>query len=798
MDNSPRYTHPNRKCDPDYNKEFSVVGNTGYRRIDGWEKASGKAMFARDFSFPGTLYARILSCPYAHANIKSMDTSKAEAYPGVRKVVRYDDTGNFFLSMWVLPSKGLFEGEPMGVAIIADTDEIAQDALRLVEVEWEVLDFALECADSLKEGFPLVYNSRSMDPPSNSLSNRNTGPTGAQVAPIGNVQGDVQIGFEEADQIIEFTKYQAENHARVEPMTGNFVFKDDHLECACPGQLPPGMLAQVATGASNVYQYPVYNGGSFGHGYPIALLFGFMGGVLSQIMNGTPVKIMMDTAQSNFYTMSNDAGYETFKVGFKNDGTITAVESDPQYNGTTYECGVTHMVENTRIPNLLTNYEGAWVNRPQAFCCRSEQRVAAAGLNLTFSHVAAELGISPAEVALKNDGAMGHDMEYLSTLKKQQGFQDRDSLRECIEVAKKAIDFDNVWHEAGSKTLPDGRKHGIGFAWDHSWTDMTFGGQVLIVMSNGKAQIAGNHPDVGVNAASTYCQIVAEEIGLKYSDVYFKPNCEGHGIALSSPASASNTVNNGWALKQACKQLKAQIFELAINGTEHDIYPTYEMPNVPHYDPLFPGKSIEELDIKDGYVFEKADPNNKFSVAEVTTHEAGKTSFHAPLTAWGWYSSGNWGCDAPHRERMVRQAHFVEVAVDTETGDIEVLRVINANDVGKAISPESVNGQQYGGTIMGISRGKYEASVYDPSTGVKLNANLLDYKTSTIEDCGPIETHIIETALGYGPYGCVGVAESNADLMPTAIGPAVQNAIGVWIDDYPITPDKVLKALGKA
>jgi xanthine dehydrogenase molybdenum-binding subunit len=147
---------------------------------------------------------------------------------------------------------------------------------------------------------------------------------------------------------------------------------------------------------------------------------------------------------------------------------------------------------------------------------------------------------------------------------------------------------------------------------------------------------------------------------------------------------------------------------------------------------------------------------------------------------------------------MTRQAHFVEVAVDTETGEIEVTKVVNVNDVGKAVSPESVAGQQYGGTIMGISRGKYEESIYDLSTGVKLNANLLDYKTSTIEDCGPIDTHIVETALGYGPYGLVGVGEECADLLPAAIGPAVQNAIGVWIDDYPITPAKVLKALGKA
>jgi xanthine dehydrogenase molybdenum-binding subunit len=419
-------------------------------------------------------------------------------------------------------------------------------------------------------------------------------------------------------------------------------------------------------------------------------------------------------------------------------------------------------------------------------------------LNLTVSHVAAELGIDPTIVALKNDGAVGEGMDFLKELKKEQGFPDRDSLQECIDAAKEAIDFDNVWHKAGTKKLADGRMHGIGFAWDHEWTDMTFWGQVQILMSGGKVEIIGNQVDVGVNSASAYCQVVAEEVGLKYEDVYYKPNCEGHGINLAFPASASNMATNGWALKKASQQLKAQILHMAINGPEQDLYPTYETPNVPDIKPLFPGKTADELDVKGGYVFEKANPDNKQTIAAVTSASGGFSPYQAPLTAWGWYSAGNWGCDTPYRERMTRQAHFTEVAVDTETGEIEVLRVINVNDVGQAVSPESVMGQMYGGTIMGISRGKYEESIYDPSTGVKLNANLLDYKTSTIEDCGPITPIIVETHLGYGPYGCVGVGEGCADLLPSTIGPAVQNAIGVWIDDYPITPEKVLKALGKA
>ena len=802
MDLEPRITHPNRKCDPDYNKTFNLIGKTGLRRLDGWEKVSGSALFGSDFVFPGTLYARVLSCPYANATIKSMDTSAAEAYPGVRKVVRFDEASNPYIGVLALTTHGYFEGDPIGAAVIADTDEIAQDALRLIKVEWDVLPFSLEYEDSVKPDCPLIVNPRGFSQCADVTQNFLPGPaTGIHTS--GNALGDVQAGFAEADKTITFTTYKAENHARIEPIQGSYWCKDDHYEYANSGQLPAGPLITAVTGTRNTYTHPVWSGGSFGHGYAVAILNAYFGAFLGKLMDGVPVKVMFDLQQSNFYTMANDCGTDTFKVGFKNDGTITAVQEDSAYNVTTYEPGLMHFEENTCVPNLLCNYKSAWTNRPQGFACRSEQRICCVALNLATSRVADELGMDPTQIALKNDGAMGHGTSYLDEVKKSQGFPDRDSLKECIEVAKKAIDFDNVWHKPGTKILPDGRMHGVSFVWDHEWTDMTFKCQVVIVLTTGgKAEIIGHYKDVGDNAASTYCALAADEIGLKYEDVYLKANCEGHGVNLSTTSSACGMAVNGFAVKKAAQQLKSQILYIAVNGNEQDIFKSWEVdPPMDEFPALFPGKTVEQLDVKDGYIFEIANPENKKPVSSVAItgrQVLTASTAHAPLTAWGWYSAGIWGSDAPLRERMTRQAHFVEVAVDTETGEIEVLKVVNVNDVGKAVSPETVSGQQYGGTIMGVSRGKYEESIYDPATGVKLNANLLDYKISTFADCGPIDTHIVETALGYGPYGCVGVGEGTADLIPGSIGPAVQNAIGVWIDDYPITPDKVLKALGKA
>jgi xanthine dehydrogenase molybdenum-binding subunit len=150
------------------------------------------------------------------------------------------------------------------------------------------------------------------------------------------------------------------------------------------------------------------------------------------------------------------------------------------------------------------------------------------------------------------------------------------------------------------------------------------------------------------------------------------------------------------------------------------------------------------------------------------------------------------------RPRFCRQAHFMEIEVDTETGEIFVTRVVNVNDVGKVINRMSCEGQQYGGSIMGVSRAKFEEVVHDPVTGVMLNGNLLDYKIATIKDLGPIDPILVETEMGYGPYGLIGIGEDIGTVVPGLLAPAVYNAIGKWIYDFPITPAKILKALDKA
>jgi CO/xanthine dehydrogenase Mo-binding subunit len=243
----------------------------------------------------------------------------------------------------------------------------------------------------------------------------------------------------------------------------------------------------------------------------------------------------------------------------------------------------------------------------------------------------------------------------------------------------------------------------------------------------------------------------------------------------------------------------------------------------------FPGLKPEDLDVKDSVIYEKANPSNSVPVATVAAMRSKMELYHGPVPGgwpaellkespflgaldyspevkpiygYGWHrrlGDPTYINPLPRAAiALTRQAHFVEVEVDTETGEIDVKKVVCVNDPGKICNLESCEGQEYGGSYMGISRAEMEEVVYEPGTGVKLNDNLLDYKLEIISDIGELPVKLLETSLGWGAYGSVGIGESAATVVPGALGPAVYNAIGKWIYDLPITPAKVLEALGKA
>jgi xanthine dehydrogenase molybdenum-binding subunit len=778
---------------------FNKIGKRGVRRYDGYEKASGKALYTRDLLLPGMLYAKVLTSPYAHAKMISLDTGEAEAYPGVRAVLRYDDpeikgrelTGSIAgpkrmspdTAGWamkpvkiILGDKAFFEGQMVGVAVCADTEQTAAEALKRVKVEWEPRPFVLDQEEALKPGAPVLIPGADSNkiPDDRALIEK----------------GDIQKGFQEADRIIEFTaRRHAHLWAGAELPCVIAKWSGDKLEMWVHEQQPYLskliLCEQLDIPLNKIQTHTLYQGCSFGercnptnwsqNGINVLA-------VLLAKKTGRPVKLLLNRAE-NFYGESGDMMVGTFKVGAKKDGTITAVQMKNVFANYMCTTGAEHLIDNTRIPNIKSEGITADVNKPPAWWCRCEQLPNAFCLTMIFDHVADALGLDPTEVALKNDGCEGHDTAHLSEYKRKHGFPDRDSLRECIEAGRKAIGWEEKWHSPGMKRLPNGRMHGMAFTWSHDWDDVRGTGSAAVLIQNdGSVSIIAQHSDIGTNPWTAYMQIVADELGVRYEDIEINPFDLNHGFALMSPDGSCNLVSNGFVVRKAAQKARGMLLDLA--GEKFNLAPEF-------------------LDAKDGAVFEKANPENRMPIKEIVKMATPMLNAvgiwtEPPILAWAWHTHGLWGqALETGRPRLCRQANFIEVEVDTETGEVLVKKVVNVNDVGKAISPEAVEGQMYGGTYMGLGRALTEEMVWDPLTGVLLNRNLLDYKYATMLDYPKAECIYLETGMGHGPYGSTGIGENTATMIPALLGPAVYNALGKRIDDFPITPDKVLKALGK-
>ncbi len=791
-------------------KEYHHIGKRGVRRLDGYEKASGKATYTMDVQLPGMLYMRFLTSPFPHAEIKSMDTSRAEALPGVRAILRYDDPelpseadlgGHAPSSVPVLPRVAHFEGEEVGAAVAADTEAIAEEALKLIDVEWEQRPFVLDVEEALKPDAPLANPE---EYPDGNYYNQGF----LDVDEL----GDVEKGFAEADVILEFTS-RRRLHTWVGPERpcGVFKWNGEYPEVWVKQQRPLVSKRVISSWfggipMNKITMHCLYQGASFGGWSQVPWNMGghYCAALLAK-RTGRPVKWVF-TRREDFYGGEMDEGVYCYKVGAKRDGTITAVTVRARLSNLLFPVfGVAkHLIENTRIPNVYGKIEAIQVNKGINVPTRCEQNPNTHSLTLVFDHVADALSLDPTEVALQNDGADGHDMDWLNERKAEMGFQVRDSLRECIEKGKAAIEWDKKWHPPGTKRLPNGRMHGLGFTWTHEWDDSAGSSEMAIRIerNDGTATILGMRCDNGVNAETAYCQIAADELGMRLEDVFYRPQFDP-GFFAMTPDSSTNMSVNGFAIRNAARLLKRKILVAATSPsgqTQRGSFP-----------PAFPGYQPEDLDIQDSVIYVKNDPSKRMSLAEFVqpagaegplcyTPEMGKgaqrSNFSVPLFSHSWQVQQ--GAYSSSRLRLCRQAHFMEVEVDTETGEVFVTKVVNVNDVGKVISWEGCEGQQYGGTYMGVGRGLFEEIVHDPVTGVMLNGNLLDYKIATMNDVGPIETLLVETGMGYGPYGVVGIGEDIGTVVPALLGPAVHNAIGVWIDDFPITPDAVLKALGTA
>jgi CO/xanthine dehydrogenase Mo-binding subunit len=776
-------------------------------RQDAYEKVSGQAIYTRDVYLPGMLYAKMLLSPYASARIRSIDTGKAAAMAGVRDILRFDDPdiefdnaqGSLYdavpaYNILTLPRTGDFYQHPMGVAVVADSEEICDQALRRMKIEWEEQPFILDMEESLKPDAPKIM------PELKRLNPKARGPNA--LAANREEIGNVEKGFADAEKILEYKITRARNTpAGVEPMVCVAQWRGDFLDLwvhhqdttqtnlTAPNLNREKSLPAIAEWTKISLTMP-YQGAWYGGLTWLAYSNAFvrLAVILARRAAGRPVKLLYD--ESGYYCGGDDAGTYTCKVGAKKDGTITAIH---WHMVGMRNPAVEKTYESTKIPNILGTQEWALINKGHSQCFRHGVAPCVPH-NVMFERVAAELGLDPIEVALKNDGCAGHDWDWITRYQKENGFPQRWSLKEVVEKGKKEIGWDKKWHAPGTKKLANGKMHGLGFVHVNEWhwyapsPGLSFG---CLTLRHGKVAIIGVRCDMGSDTESGARQCVASEIGLKYEDTVLQERrSDNSNFHLWQPAGSFGTCFINTQLILAAKEIKHKILAYAVQSKPGLTYS-------PEQAALFANLTPEDLEIRDSVVFEKANPSNRKTVREVAdafwatdppiSHPV--AGVLAGLTIEGKPDSRMFA--------MARQAHFIEVEVDTETGMVDVTKIVCVNDVGHLFNPEGAVAQQYGGAIMGLGRSATEESIYCPRTGVALNHDLLGYHMGTMNDYPAAQGFINESHLGYAAFGAIGIGESPGASMSGMTVSAIHNATGKWVMDYPTTPDRVLKALGK-
>jgi CO/xanthine dehydrogenase Mo-binding subunit len=743
--------------DPD--RKLKVVG-TNPIKPDGVDKVTGRAKFGADTHLPGMLVGKILRSPHAHATLKSIDTSAAEALPGVKAVVTRDDfpdlpPGGMRDASYncMAREKVFYDGHPVA-AVAATSEKIAKKALKLIKVEYEVLPHVIEVMDAIKPDAPILHDNmrtkgmdNAPDKPTNILER-------AEWA-----QGDVAKGFEQADLVIERefdTKPMHQGYIEPQACVGNFT-EDGQVELWCCTQAHfvyrSRLAAILKMDISRIRVTTSELGGAFGgkttlYGEPVAI-------VLSRKAN-RPVKIVL-TRTEVFRATGPVAGtHSRIKIGVTKDGKFIAAEAEAYFQtgpftGSAY----------TNAPQaIFTRYEiehvRAWgyevvSNRPKVSAFRAPcVPPIVFGVESVIDEIAEKLKIDPIDLRLKNAVTEGHKTIYGATFG-PVGFV------ETLEAAKAHP------HYSAPLGPNQGRGVGCGF-WFNRGGETTAS---LNITPDGSVNLMLGNPDVAGSRGSI-AMMAAEELGIDVSKVRpiigdtsslgYNHSTVGSRVTFSAGMAIVRSARN--AIKILCKRA-AIIWDVPEDSVVfEDGYVRPASTNVGDFEPL----SIADI-------------------AKTAGQTGGAIAGHAEINATG--AGPGFG------------VHIADVEVDKETGFVKIVRYTVVEDAGKAIHPLQVEGQFQGGAVQGIGWALNEEYIYNKD-GVMDNPGFLDYRIPVASDMPMIDTHIVEVPNPLHPYGLRGVGE--VPVVPTlaTVANAVYAAIGVRPRSLPLSPPKVLKMVEEA
>jgi CO/xanthine dehydrogenase Mo-binding subunit len=728
--------------------------------VEGPGKVSGQARYAGDISLPGMLTGKCLRSPYPSARIVSIDASRARMLPGVHAVLTGDDLparyiGRSIRDQWPLARDRVrFAGEKVA-AVAADSGDIAEEALLLIDVEYEELPAVFDAVEAMKDGAPLVHNDPSIYPG----CPPNLPPIPNVVSQIFFQHGDVDAGFAQSDRIFEHSfRIPSVHHGYIEPHACVVRLADDgKIDCWLSNKAPFNMRSQLAV-ALDVPQDRIRI-----NLVPIGGDFGGKGSLMDTVVcyhlaehAGRPVKMVMSYAEELTAGNPRNASVITMRTGVSKDGLMLARRATIVFNAGAYGGyvpspqvnlhGAAHAAGPFRLPNTEIESLRVYTNTVPTGHMRAPgapQTVFAEESHVDM--IANEMGIDPLEFRLRNSL---HDGDEAPLGERWQDIMSDETLRGAGEMAG--------W--ATPKPANVGR--GI------SMYERTPGGgkseEILTVDSDAGITLLTAVPDTGTGSHTILQQIVAEELQVPLTSVTVQSGNTDTAAFDAGAGGSRVTHGAGQATLAAATELRAALVELCARVLN---------------------TNPEGISLRDSvYV---ADSGEQMTLSELMARA--RDLEEAPISRTGAYAPSG------HTEVTSFAAQIAEVEVDRETGQVLLRKVTSAHDVGTIINPLTHQGQIEGGVVQGIGQGLTERLIVED--GQVTNANLGDYKLPTMADIPKLETVLIETKHGPAPYDGKAIGELSNVAVPAAIANAVYDAVGVRITELPITAEKVYAAL---
>ncbi|MEE2928542.1 MAG: xanthine dehydrogenase family protein molybdopterin-binding subunit [Chloroflexota bacterium] len=755
-------------------EKFNVVGSRPIRH-DGTEKVTGQAQYGADIHLPGMLHGRILRSPHAHARIKRIDPSRALALPGVRAVVtgadmpehagRVMDLGEgamtntrFLSNNCMATEKALYKGHAVA-AVAATSGHIAEEALALIDVDYEVLPAVVDVLDAMKDDAPVLHERLA------NVTNVNIRPGGlrskdddGKATNVANhfffELGDLDKGFQEADLVVEREFRTASVHqGYIEPHAATVLWNADGkmtIWCSSQGHF------NVRDQTSQILGVPVSNikvvqmeiGGGFG-GKTLVYLEPVT--ALLAKKTGHPVKVTMNRSEVFQGTGPTSGGYMRVKMGVTKDGRITAADTTLAYEagafpGSPVSAGSQCMLASYDIPNGRIEGYDVVLNKPKTAAYRAPGSPAAAfAVETVIDEICEKLGMDPLDFRLLN-GAKEGTRRVTGPINPRIGY---------LETVQAARDHDHY------STKLEGPNRGRGVAGGFWFNGTGPSSATASVLADGTVSLVEGSPDIGGSRTAVAMQL-AEVLGIAAEDV--KPQVgDTDSVGFTSMTGGSGVAfKTGWACYEAAHDVRRQMIERAARIWEVD---------------------VDDVDYTDGVIAHKSDPELKFTFKQL----AGR------LNGTGGPIVGNANVD-PRGPGPGFAVHIVDVEVDPETGKVDILRYTALQDAGKAIHPSYVEGQIQGGAVQGIGWALNEEYFFD-NQGQMANSSFLDYRMPTSLDLPMIDTVIVEVANPTHPYGVRGVGEVCIVPPMAAIANAIHNAVGVRMGKLPMSPGNILEAL---